>query len=299
MTDAPLMECVPNFSEGRRPEIIAQIRQAIEQVSGISVLDVTSDVDHNRSVITFVGEPDAVQEAAFAAIQTAAQLIDMRQHEGQHPRLGATDVVPFVPLRNLTLEQCADYARQLGRRVGQDLQLPVYLYEAAATRPERRNLADVRRGEYDVLVTTIDTPERQPDFGPAIVGTAGAVIIGARDVLIAFNVFLKTNNVDLAKTIARDIRQRDGGLAGVKALGLLVKGQAQVSMNIVNYRLTPLHGIVEKIQQLAHQHGVEIDHSELIGLLPEDVVLESAAALLKLPRLLPSQLLRPLNTALA
>lgn len=292
MTDAPLMECVPNFSEGRRPEVIAQIRQAIGGVDGIKILDVTSDVDHNRSVMTFVGEPQLVQQAAFAAIKIATQLIDMNHHQGQHPRLGATDVVPFVPLRNMMLAECAEYARQLGQRVGEELQLPVYLFEAAATRSERRNLADVRRGQFEGLVAAIHTPERQPDYGPSIVGKAGAVIIGAREVLIAFNVYLKTASLDIAKHIAREIRQSNGGLAGVKALGLLVKGQAQVSMNIVDYRLTPLHIVIETIARLASEQGVEVDCSELIGLLPEEVALQSAAAILKLPHLLPHQLLR-------
>jgi glutamate formiminotransferase / formiminotetrahydrofolate cyclodeaminase len=278
----PVMECVPNFSEGRNQETINAILDSIQSISSVQLLHHTSDTDHNRTVVTFAGEPMAVMEAAFAAIKTASELIDMEQHQGVHPRLGATDVVPFVPLRDMTLEQCADFARQLGRRVGIELDLPVYLYEAAATRPERLNLANIRRGQYEILKSTITLPEREPDFGAAKVGKAGAVIIGARKPLIAFNVYLTTSDVTIAQNIAKAIRQSSGGLSGVKALGFLVKGQAQVSMNLTDYRRTPVFRVMEIIRREAAQYGVNIHHSELIGLIPQDALLDAARWYLQL-----------------
>lgn len=286
-----LVECVPNFSEGRDPHVIAQLVEAIRGVSRVRLLHVTSDHDHHRSVLTFVGEPEAVLEAAFRAIQTAARLIDLNQHQGQHPRMGAADVVPFVPLGETTLDQCVELARRLGARVGAELQLPVYLYEAAAQRPERRLLAEVRRGGYERLRETIHLPERAPDYGPALVGPAGAVIIGARLPLIAYNVFLNTADVSIAQQIARSIRESGGGLPAVRALGLLVDGQAQVSMNLTDYRVTPLHQVMQAVAALAAQHGVEVDRSELVGLLPQRAALDALAAYLKLPALAPEQLL--------
>ncbi len=287
----PVVECIPNFSEGRDRSVIDALVTAISQTDGVRVLHRTSDHDHNRSVITFAGSPQTVQEAAFTAIARAADLIDMTQHSGAHPRLGAADVVPFVPIRNITLADCVTLARQVAQRVGDELQLPVYLYEAAATRPERRNLADVRRGEYELLTQQITTLARQPDFGPARVGSAGAVIIGAREALIAYNVFLSTDNVQIAKKIARAIRHSSGGLAGVKALGLLVDGRAQVSMNLVDYRRTPVHRVVELIRREAAQYGVRIERSELIGLIPQDALIDAAAWYLQLHDFNPSQIL--------
>jgi glutamate formiminotransferase len=278
----PIMECVPNFSEARNPETIRAILQAIESVAGVQLLHHTSDSDHNRTVVTFAGEPQPVMDAAFAAIKTAAELIDMEQHRGVHPRLGAADVIPFVPLRDITLAECAEYARQLGQRVGEELDLPVYLYEAAATRPDRYHLADVRRGQYEGLKKTITQPERIPDFGSAKVGKAGAVIIGARKPLIAFNIFLNTNDVTIAKRIAKAIRYSDGGLVGVKALGLLVRGQAQVSMNLTDYRHTPVYRAVEMIRAEAAKYGVGIQQAELIGLIPQDALLDTARWYLQL-----------------
>ncbi len=195
-----IVECVPNFSEGRRKDIISQIVGALASVEGVRVLDVQSDADHNRSVVTMVGEPEAVEEAAFQGIERAARLIDMDQHQGEHPRMGATDVVPFVPIAGVTMVDCVEMARRLGERVGRELAIPVYLYEEAASRPERRNLADVRRGEYEGLKVQIETdPHRTPDFGPARLGKAGATAIGARPPLVAFNVYLNTDDVDVAK----------------------------------------------------------------------------------------------------
>ncbi len=282
VVEAPLIEAVPNFSEGRRPHVIQAIVEAI-QVPGVLLLGHSSDSDHNRMVVTVAGEPEVVCEGLFRAVRTAADLIDMREHRGAHPRLGAADVVPLVPIRNSTLQECAEFATELGRRIGDELQLPVYLYEAAARRPERRNLADVRRGEYEALVTGIAHPDRMPDFGPAEMGAAGAVIVGARPFLIAYNFFLASHDAAIAKNIARRVRERDGGLPGVKALGMLVEGQAQVSVNLVNFRQTPLHVLMDTISALALEQGAEVVRTELIGLVPEEVMLEAAADFLKLP----------------
>jgi len=288
----PLVECVPNFSEGRRPEVIQAIRDAIAGVPEVRVLDVHSDADHNRSVITFAGPPEPALEAAFQGIATAARLIDMEQHRGQHPRLGATDVVPFVPLRGVTLDDCVKLARRLGQQVGDELGIPVYLYEAAATRPDRANLADVRRGEYEKLKEEIAVnPDRVPDFGPRAVGSAGACIIGARMPLIAFNVYLNTDDVSIAKAIARAVRHSSGGLRYVKALGVEVRGLAQVTMNLTDFRHTPLHRVVELIRREAARYGVTIRRSELVGLIPQEAVLEAAAWYLQLDDLTPDRIL--------
>lgn len=278
-----LIECVPNFSEGRRPEVVAAIVEAIEAVNGAKILDYSADADHNRSVVTFVATPETVGQAAFAGIKMAAQQIDMTRHDGQHPRIGATDVCPFVPLRGVTLNDCAAIARSVGRRVGDELGIPVYLYEAAATRPERRNLADVRRGQYEGLRQAIKTdPARAPDFGPAELGSAGATAIGARDFLIAFNVYLATDQVKIAKDIARTIRYSNGGLRYVKAMGVLVKGKAQVSLNLTDFRRTPIHRALELIRREAARYGVAIESSELIGLTPQQALLDAAAWYLQL-----------------
>ncbi|MBN1815131.1 MAG: glutamate formimidoyltransferase [Anaerolineae bacterium] len=278
-----LVECVPNFSEGRRADVIAQIVAAMEAIPGVQVLDVQSDADHNRTVVTLVGPPEAVEEAAFASIARAAALIDMDEHQGEHPRVGATDVVPFVPIRGVTMEDCVRLARRLGRRVGETLAIPVYLYESAATRPDRVNLANLRRGEYEGLKEAIETdPDRAPDFGPPRLGTAGATIIGARPFLIAFNVYLDTGDVAVAKRIARAVRHSSGGLRFVKALGLLVAGQAQVSMNLTDFTRTPIHQALELIRREAARYGVTVVRSELIGLTPQRALLDAAAWYLQL-----------------
>ncbi|GAB4573197.1 MAG: hypothetical protein Kow0077_14870 [Anaerolineae bacterium] len=288
----PLVECVPNFSEGRRPEVIARIVDAIRAVPGATVLDTSSDADHNRTVVTFVGTPEAVEQAAFDAIATAARLINLDEHRGEHPRLGATDVVPFIPLRGVTMQDCVAIARRLGQRVGETLGIPVYLYEEAATRPERRNLAAIRKGEYEALKESIATdPARQPDFGPAQVGPAGATVIGARAFLIAFNVYLNTDRVEIADRIARAVRHSGGGLAFVKAMGVLVEGQAQVSMNLTNFEKTPVFRVVEMIRREAARYGVLITHSELVGMIPEDALIDSAQWYLQLDRFTKDQIL--------
>jgi len=272
-----LIECIPNFSEGRRSEVIDRIVAAITAVQGARLLDRSSDLDHNRTVLTFAGPPAAVEEAAFRAIQTAAEWIDMEQHRGAHPRIGATDVCPFVPLSGVTMEECVALARRVGQRVGSELGIPVYLYEAAATRPERVNLENIRKGQYEGLKAEIEThPERQPDFGPSKLPKAGATVIGARNPLIAFNVYLTTDDVEIAKKIARAIRHATGGYRYLKALGLLVEGRAQVSMNLTNYHETPLHRVIETIRREAARYGAAIHHSELVGLVPQDALIDAA-----------------------
>lgn len=287
-----IVECVPNFSEGRRQEVIERIVAAMAQAPDASVLDVQSDVDHNRSVVTLIGAPEAALEAAFQGIAIAAQLIDMDHHHGAHPRMGATDVVPFVPVQGTTMDDCVALARRLGERVGTELKIPVYLYEKAATRPERRNLADVRRGEYEGLKAEIATdPGRAPDFGPARVGTAGATAIGARPPLIAFNVYLNTADIAPAKAIAKAVRHSSGGLRFVKALGLLVEGQAQISMNLTDYRQTPIHRVVEMIRAEAARLGLMITRCEVVGLLPAQALFDAAQFYLQLHDLPPDQIL--------
>ncbi|NIO70950.1 MAG: glutamate formimidoyltransferase [Anaerolineae bacterium] len=287
-----IVECVPNFSEGRRREIIDEIVGALASVEGVRVLDVQSDADHNRSVVTIVGEPEAVEEAAFRGIQRAARLIDMDQHQGEHPRMGATDVVPFVPIAGVTMADCVEMARRLGERVGRELSIPVYLYEEAASRPERRNLADVRRGEYEGLKVEIETdPHRAPDFGPARMGKAGATAIGARPPLVAFNVYLNTDDVAIAQAIARAVRHSSGGLRYVKALGLLVEGRAQVSMNLTDYRQTPIYRVVEMIRREAARYGLTIASSEVVGLIPNEALVDAARFYLQLDGFSPDQIL--------
>ncbi len=241
------------------------------------MLDRSSDLDHNRTVITFAGPPEAVEEASFRAIKTAAELIDLNAHTGEHPRIGAADVVPFVPLSGVTMEECVALAKRLGERVGRELQIPVYLYESAATRPERVNLENIRKGQYEGLKSAIESdPARKPDYGPARLGKAGATVIGARNPLVAFNVYLTTEDVDVAKKIAKAIRHSSGGLRYVKGLGLLVDGRAQVSMNLTNFHDTPIARVVEMIRREAARYGVAIHHSELVGLIPQEALVDAA-----------------------
>lgn len=288
----PLVECIPNFSEARRPEVIDAILQAIAAVPGVHVLDRHSDMDHNRTVITFVGAPAAVEEATYQSIARAAELIDLDHHRGEHPRIGATDVVPFVPISDISMVECVEMARRLGKRVGEELQIPVYLYEEAATRPERQNLENIRRGQYEALKEEMGVnPERNPDFGPIRVSSAGATVIGARQPLVAFNVYLTTDQVSIAQKIAKAVRNSSGGLRYVKALGLLVEGRAQVSMNLTNTRQTPVARVVEMIRREAQRYGVGIHHSELVGLIPQDALVNASQWYLQLEDFQPEQIL--------
>ena len=288
----PIVECIPNFSEARRPEVIEAIASAILSVEGVSILDQHSDLDHNRTVITFVGHPEGVEEAAFLAIAKAGELIDLDHHQGEHPRIGATDVVPFVPISGISMGVCVEMARRLGKRVGEQLKIPVYLYEEAATRPERVNLENIRRGQYEALKGEIgQNPAREPDFGPARLTGAGATVIGARQPLIAFNVYLTTDDVAIATKIARAIRHSSGGLRYVKAMGVLVEGQAQVSMNLTNFRGTPMARVVEMIRQEARRYGVAVHHSELVGLVPNQALVDAAVWYMHMDQFEPGQIL--------
>ena len=289
-----LVECVPNFSEGRRPEVIAAIRDAIAGVEGVSVLDVSSDTSHNRSVITFVAPVEGAVDAALAGIRVAAEHIDLCKHTGEHPRIGATDVVPFIPLEGSTMEDCIALARQLGERVGRELKIPVYLYERAAMTPARENLADVRRGEFEGLREELGkNPARNPDFGPSqIHPTCGAIAIGARPFLVAYNVYLgPATNLQIAKNVAKAVRGSSGGFKYVKGLGLEVDGQAQVSMNLVDTEKTPLHTAFDFVKMRAEAEGAKVTWSEIVGLVPERVLFDAAASHLQLRQFTPKQVL--------
>ncbi len=280
-----LVECVPNFSEGRDRETVAAITGAVERISGVRVLDISSDPWHHRSVLTMAGPAQAVAEGAFAAVREACDRIDLRRHEGQHPRMGAMDVVPFVPLGSVTMDDCIGLARALGERVGHELDIPVFLYERAATRPERRDLSVVRRGGFEGLRELIGRdPAHAPDFGPAhIHPTAGAVAIGARPILVALNVFLgDASNLGAVREIARAVRGSSGGLPGVKALAFVVNGQAQLSMNLTDLEATPAHVAYAAVRHEAARQGLHATGTELIGLAPERMFLLAGDARLGL-----------------
>jgi glutamate formiminotransferase len=267
-----LIECVPNFSEGRDQALIEALASAIASVPETLILDRTSDTDHHRSVITFAGDGEAVLESAVRATALAAELIDLNQHQGVHPRLGALDVLPFVPLGGATLEDCVALAHRAGRRIWNDLGIPVYFYQAAALRPDRVQLEHVRRGQFEGLREAVLQDEsKRPDLGgPALHPTAGAVIVGARHILIAYNIDLATANLEIAKDIAKRIRASSGGFPAVKALGLTLpsRNQVQVSMNLTDFEQTPIHTVFDEVTRLAHSYGVQVARSELIGLLP-------------------------------
>ncbi len=278
-----IVECVPNFSEGRRPEVYNTIAGVIGGIPGVHVLDISADSDHNRSVITFVGSPEGVEEAAVKAIGKAASLIDLDQHQGEHPRIGATDVFPFIPVQGVTVDECVALARRVGKRVGDELGIAVYLYGSAATRPERTRLSDIRKGQYELWKAEIGSnPERDPDFGPAVPKPWGATVIGVRPFLIAYNLFLDTGDVSIASEIARAIRFSSGGLRYVQALGFLVEGQAQVSMNLTDFSKTPIHRVQEMVKREAELYGVKVTRAELIGLIPEEALLDAAKWYLQL-----------------
>ncbi len=287
-----LVECVPNFSDGRRADVMDAIRDAAEQVPGIVLLDRHADPVHNRMVLTFAGQIGSVAEAAFRCVRRAGELIDMREHRGVHPRMGATDVLPFVPLGDTSMAACVDLARRVGRRVAAELEIPVYLYAEAATRPDRRGLPDVRRGEYEGIAASIETDaERRPDFGPARMGPAGATAIGARGFLIAFNVEIATGDLSVARAIARAVRESNGGLAAVQARGFATgqPGVTQVSMNLLDTRTTPLHVAFDRVVDEARARGVEVLRSELVGLVPTEALAETSRHYLRLSALSASQ----------
>jgi glutamate formiminotransferase len=281
----PIVECVPNFSDGRRAWVLEDIADAARSVRGVSFLGYEADQDHNRCVMTFIGAPEPVKEAAFRSSARAAQLIDMNNHRGEHPRMGAADVIPFVPVREVSMADCIAMARDVGRRIGEELRIPVFLYQEAANDQRRQDLAWVRKGEFEGLRESIGKdPDRNPDFGPArIHPTAGATAVGARFFLVAFNVNLRTPDVKVAKSIAKKVRESSGGLPKVKALGmeLHAKGMTQVSMNLTDYRVTSPVRVLEEIRALAAAAGVEVAGSEIIGFVPAEALILSAAEALK------------------
>jgi glutamate formiminotransferase len=290
-----IVECIPNFSEGRRSDVIDQIVDAIKSTSGAVLLDRESDPDHNRSVITFVASPEVVVDAAIAGAKKAAELIDLNKHTGEHPRMGATDVIPFVPISGVTMEDCVALARACGERMWSELGIPVYLYEKAATRPERENLANVRKGQFEGIREEIATNDaRVPDFGERRVHpTAGVTAVGARPPLIAYNVNLATADIEIANKIARAVRHQSGGLRYVKALGFALKdrGIVQVSMNMVNFEGTPLFRAFEMIKREAERHGVAVVGSEIVGLVPQRALNAVADFYLQLENFSESQIL--------
>lgn len=279
-------ECVPNFSEGRDPEKIDRIAAAAREVPDVTVLDVERNADHNRCVISLVGEGDALLEGVFRMMRVATAAIDLTHHTGEHPRMGATDVVPFVPLGSSTMVEAVKLAERLGERVARELGIPVYLYAAAARRPERSDLAKVREGQFEGIRDSIQSdPARAPDFGePKVHPTAGVVAIGARPILIAYNAYLTTPDVSVAKKVAKAVRARDGGLPEVKALGFDIqeRHRAQVSMNLTDYHVTPVYRALEAVRREAERYGVGVEESEVVGLIPEDALLDAAEYYLQL-----------------
>ena len=276
-----IVECVPNVSEGREAGTVRALIDAVRAVPGVAVLDHTMDPDHNRAVLTFAGAPEPVAEAAFQAAKTATARIDLRRHQGGHPRIGATDVVPFVPIRGVTMRDCVELANIVGRRIGEELEIPVFLYERATTRPDHAKLETIRLGGLAGLAHRMETdPDWTPDFGPPrLHPTAGATAVGARQILVACNVNLDTDDLGIARAIAKAVRQSGGGLAHVKAIGvpLASRRQVQVAMNLVNIDDTPVHVAFEAVRREAERRGVRVAGSELIGLVPRQAVLQAEA----------------------
>ncbi len=280
-----ILECVPNFSEGRRPEVIGAIRDAVARSGPVRILDLSSDSDHNRSVLTLAGDPAALAAAVEALVAACVERIDLNRHQGRHPRMGAVDVIPLTPIRGATMQDCVRLARSLGEEIARRHAIPVYLYEEAASAEHRRDLAAIRKGEFEGFPAKIRDPLWKPDFGPDRVHpTAGCVAVGAREFLIAFNVNLATGDLEVARAVARAIRHSSGGLRFVKAMGVMLeaRGLAQVSINMTNFRGTPLHRVFEMVRSEAARHGVAIAGGEIVGLVPEDALLDAAAFYLRL-----------------
>jgi len=284
-TDFMLIECIPNVSEGRRPEVIAAMADAIRAVAGVRLLDHSSDPSHNRSVLTMAGDADGVERAVLALFERAVADIDLRTHSGEHPRLGAVDVVPFVPIEGVTMAECVALATRVGAAVAERFQIPVYLYEEASANPARKNLEDIRRGEFEGLAAKMATPGWAPDFGPSAPHPrAGATVIGARMPLIAYNINLATDRLDVAKKIAAAIRQSSGGYRFVKAMGISLDGRGivQVSMNLTNYEKTPIFRVFETVKREAERYGVSILESEIVGLVPSAALNAAAEVYLQI-----------------
>src|SRR6185436_21156509 len=289
-----VIECVPNVSEGRRPEIVAAMADTIRAIEGVRLLDYSSDASHNRSVLTLAGDAAGVERAVLALVARAVADIDLRTHRGEHPRLGAVDVVPFVPIEGVTMMECVELARQVGAEIARRFNVPVFLYEEASVNPARKNLEDIRRGEFEGLAGKLRAPEWAPDFGPATPHpSAGATVVGARMPLIAYNINLATNRLDVAKKIAAAIRQSSGGYRFVKAMGITLadRGIVQVSMNLTNYEKTPIFRVFETVKREAERYGVTILESEIVGLVPAAALMSAAEFYLRLERFGPEQIL--------
>ena len=289
-----LIECVPNISEGRRPQVVADIIAAVQAVPGIAWLDQSSDPDHNRSVLTFLGDAPALKAAILVLFEQVARHIDLTTHQGGHPRMGAVDVVPFIPISGCTMKDCVALAKEVGEAVSARFGVPVTLYEEAASAPHRKNLAEVRKGEFEGLGEKLAKPEWTPDFGPAAPHPQlGCTAVGAREALVAYNVYLHSTDLKIAQEIAKAVRGSSGGLAHVKAMGLFIeeRNQVQVSMNLVNFRKNPLYRVVEFIRLEAARWGVQVASSEIVGLVPQDALLESAAYYLQVEGYKPEMVL--------
>jgi len=289
-----LIECVPNFSEGRRDEVIEAIVEPFRNKKGCALFDYRADKDHNRLVVSLGGQPDSLQEAILEAAQIAISSIDLSQHQGSHPRIGAVDVIPFVPLQNITMEECVDLAHKFGQRYYKETGVPVYFYEQAALKPERKNLEVIRRGQYEVLKKEVVNQERYPDVGePSLHPSAGATVIGARKFLIAFNVNLGTNDVNIAREIAKVVRSSSGGLGYIKCIGLPLKerGLAQVSVNIVDYEKNSLYRVLELIRMEAKKWNIPVKETEIYGMIPAKAILDSMSYYMQVSGFNPSQVI--------
>ncbi len=290
----PIIECVPNISEGRRPDVVSGIVAAIAAVPGIIVLDSSSDSSHNRSVVTLAGDAAALQAGVMALVEATIAAVDLRGHRGEHPRLGAVDVIPFIPIEGVSMADCVKLARDVGAAIATQFSLPVFLYEEAATTSARRNLEDIRRGEFEGLAAKLALPEWTPDFGPAAPhATAGAVVVGARAPLIAYNINLATDRLDVAKKIAAAVRHSSGGFRYVKAMGIPLadRGIVQVSMNLTNAEKTPMFRVFELVKREAARYGVAVLESEIVGLVPSAALVASAEWYLQLEGFAPDQVL--------
>lgn len=291
---AKLIECVPNFSEGINKDKIESIIDEIRKTDGVKLLDYSSDTDHNRTVVTFIGNPEGVKSAAFNLAKKASELIDMTVHKGGHPRMGATDVVPFIPVADVTMEECIEVAREVGKKIGEELNIPVYLYESAATKPERINLADVRKGQYEGFFEKMKDEQWKPDFGPGEMNDkSGATAVGARAPLVAFNVNLGTSEFEIADKIAKTVRYLGGGLRFVKAMGVRLEERkiVQVSMNLTNYEKTAVYRAYEMIKMEAQRYGVPVIGSEVIGLVPMKSLIDCAEYYLQIEHFSMDQIL--------
>jgi glutamate formiminotransferase len=289
-----IIESIPNVSEGRRPEVVERLADVIRSTAGVRLLDYSADASHNRSVFTMVGDAAPLARATIALFDAAIAAIDLRTHRGEHPRLGAVDVVPFVPIDGVTMEDCVRLAKEVAASVAERFDLPVFLYEEASANPARKNLEDIRRGEFEGLAARMRTPAWAPDFGPAAPHpSAGATVIGARMPLIAYNINLNTDRIDVAKAVAAAVRQSSGGLRYVKAMGVKVEDRnlAQVSMNLTNYQKTPMFRVFEMVKREAERYGVGILESEIVGLVPSAALVSSAEFYLQLERFGPDQIL--------